>query len=318
MVHERRALPWARRQLLWIALAAALAPSAAWVEASTGSTASTLGDVELESSRGRILHRALRADPQQEYLLYVPHGAGRGAPILVTVHGISRNVEEHAKLFAPYAEQHDVVLVAPSFTSERNEGYQRLTNEGVGKRADRALEAIVAEVAASTGADGRKFRLFGFSGGAQFAHRYTLAHPERVISAAIGAAGWYTFPDPRTPYPYGLGPSADRSDLRFDPERFLRVPIVVFVGKEDTAGGESLRRNPQLNRQQGTTRLARARRWVAEMNRAARSRGLPPPASCQEVAGIEHSFGQFMKEGGLGERVFAALFATPSSLGASR
>ncbi len=317
MVHERLALPWARRQLLWIALAAALAPSTACVEASPGSSASTVADVEHGLPHGRILHRTLSKDSRQEYLLYVPHRAGRGAPILVTVHGISRNVEEHAKLFAPYAEEHGVVLVAPFFTSQRNEGYQRLTKSGVGQRADRALEAIVDEVAASTGAEGRRFRLFGFSGGAQFAHRYTLAHPDRVLSAAIGAAGWYTFPDPRTPYPYGLGPSADRSDLRFDPSRFLRVPITVFVGKEDTAGGESLRRNPRLDRQQGRTRLERARRWVAEMNRAARSRGLPPLASCQEVAGIEHSFGQFMKEGELGERVFAALFATPASLGAT-
>jgi hypothetical protein len=34
------------------------------------------------------------------------------------------------------------------------------------------------------------------------------------------------------------------------------------------------------------------------------------------VAGIEHSFRQFMKEGGLGERVFAALFES-SSVGAT-
>ncbi|MEO5616601.1 MAG: hypothetical protein ABIS67_02440, partial [Candidatus Eisenbacteria bacterium] len=265
--------------------------------------------------RGRVLHRVLRTDPSQQYLLYVPTHAGREAPILVTVHGVSRNHEEHARLFSPHAEEHDVVLVAPLFTPERNEGYQRLGKGRTGRRADLTLDAIVDEVAKSTGADGRRFRLFGFSGGAQFAHRYVLAHPERVISAAIGAAGWYTFPDDRTPYPYGLGPSTDRSGLRLDPARFLRVPIAVFVGEEDTGGGENLRRNPQVDRQ-GTTRLERARRWVAAMNGAARSRGLPPLTSCHEVAGIEHSFRQFMTEGGLGERVFAALFESSNSVGA--
>lgn len=316
MAAERPALHWARRQLPWLALAIALASNTACVNASPHSTVGAVA-VERDLPRGRILHRALRADSNQLYLVYVPARAGPGAPIMVTVHGISRNVDEHAALFAPYAEEHGVVLIAPSFTTARNAGYQRLSEESVGLRADRALDAIVNEVAAATGADGRKFRLFGFSGGAQFAHRYTLAHPERVISAAIGAAGWYTFPDVRTPYPYGLGPSAERSDLHFDPARFLRVPITVFVGKDDIAGGESLRRNPKVDRQQGTTRVERARRWVAEMNRAARSRGFPARASCQEVAGIEHSFRQFMKEGDLGERVFAALFGSRSTIGAT-
>jgi poly(3-hydroxybutyrate) depolymerase len=314
MVVERAPCRWLRRQFFWIALAAAIAPGTACVDASPRSSSAAV--VERDLPRGRILHRVLPTDARQQYLLYVPTRIARGAPILVTVHGISRNVEEHASLFAPYAEEHGVVLVAPFFTGHRNVGYQRLSQGRFGQRADLALNAIVHEVAAATGADGRRFRLFGFSGGAQFAHRYVLAHPERVISAAIGAAGWYTFPDERTPYPYGLGRSAERSDLRLDPARFLHVPIAVFVGEEDTAGGESLRRNTLVDRQQGTTRLERARRWVDAMNQAARSRGLPSPASCQEVPGIEHSFRQFMQQGGLGDRVFAALFGS-SAVGAN-
>jgi len=306
---------WSRHQLLWIALAASLVPGASCVNASQRSTSAAV--VEHDLARGTILHRRLRMDPSQEYLLYVPTRVVRGASILVTVHGISRNVEEHAQLFAPFAEEHGVVLVAPFFTSERNAGYQRLSEEGAAQRADLALNAIVDEVAASTGADGSRFRLFGFSGGAQFAHRYTLAHPERIISAALGSAGWYTFPDDRTPYPYGLGASPERSKLRFDPGRFLRVPIAVFVGDEDTTSGENFRREPLLDAQQGTTRRERARRWVEAMNQAARQRGLAPPASYQEVTGIEHSFHQFMIEGDLGERVFAALFRSSSPSGAN-
>lgn len=308
---ERPALRWAKRQLLWIALAAALVPAAACLDAPP--RASVTVAVSGDLVRGQVLHRSLRADPTQKYLLYVPRHARPGAPILVTVHGISRNVDEHAGLFAPYAEEHGVVLVAPYFTEERNEGYQRLDAGRSGRRADQTLDAIVSEVAAATGAEGRKFRLFGFSGGAQFTHRYVLAHPERVVRAALGAAGWYTFPDPRTPYPYGLGASRERSGLHFDPARFLRVPVAVFVGGDDTERGENLRQNPQVDRQQGVTRRERARRWVNAMNQAARSRGLPPPASYHEVAGIEHSFRQFMKEGDLGERVFATLFASSTT-----
>ncbi len=258
----------------------------------------------------QVVRRTLRSDASQEYLLYVPSTGGRGAPVFVAVHGISRNVEEHARLFAPYAETFGVVLVAPRFTREGNAGYQRLGLEGLGRRADLALDAILADVEASTGADVEKLYLFGFSGGAQFVHRYTLAHPDRVARAVVGAAGWYTFPDSVTPYPYGLGPSTELPGLRFQPDEFLRVPIAVFVGVEDTAG-ESLRRNPDVDRQQGATRRERALNWVAAMRRAADARGLEPRVTCELVPGIGHSFRQFMQEGGLGDKVFAALFGSP-------
>jgi len=304
---------WSRR--LCIAAAAALVPGAACVDASPPSTREAT--VEHVLAHSTILRWALRTDPSQEYLVYVSSRAARGAPILVTVHGVSRNVEEHAALFAPYAEEHGVVLIAPFFTPERNEGYQRLSEEGAAQRADLALDAIVNEVAAATGADGSRFRLFGFSGGAQFAHRYALAHPQRVIRAAIGAAGWYTFPDVRTPYPYGLGASPERGKLRFDPARFLRVPIAVFVGEGDTTGGENFRRDEIVDAQQGITRRERGQRWVEAMNQAAKKRGLAPPASYQEVAGIEHSFRQFMTEGDLGKRVFDSLFGSTRPAGAN-
>jgi hypothetical protein len=103
-----------------------------------------------------------------------------------------------------------------------------------------------------------------------------------------------------------------------DPARFLRVPVSVFVGTEDTAGGENLRRNDRVDRQQGTTRLERARRWVAAMNRAALERGLEPRVTLEEVPGIGHSFRQFMEQGGLGERVFASLFDVPTETGTRR
>jgi len=305
---------WMRRRLLWVALVAALGSLTTCSQGPPRSDAA-LATIQRFAARGQILLRSLGQDPSQQYLLYVPPRAVPGAHIFVTVHGISRNLEEHATLFAPFAEEHGVVLVAPFFTRDRNDGYQRLEKGKAGQRADLILNAIIDEVSNTLGADGRKFYLFGFSGGAQFAHRYAMAHPDRVFGVVVGAAGWYTFPDPKTPYPYGLGASSERSNLRFDPGRFLHVPFTVLVGGDDVQGGESLRRNEFVDVQQGTTRLERARRWVDAMNRAAKSRGLPPPATYYSVPGIEHSFGQFMRKGGLGERVFDTLFQ-PASAGA--
>jgi len=257
--------------------------------------------------RQQVLRRALRSDTSQQYLLYLPAHIAAGEPVFVTVHGISRNVDEHATMFAPFAEARGVVLIAPSFTEADNEDYQRVGRGESGKRSDQALNDILDEVHALTGVDTHRYTLFGFSGGAQFAHRYLMAHPRRIERAALGAPGWYLFPDPRKPYPYGLGPSADSPGVHFDPEHFLRVPVTVFVGADDV-GDVNLRVNPEVNRQQGLTRVQRAKRWTAAMRHAAELQGLKPRVRCEVVPGIGHSFADFMQKGQLGERVFGFLY----------
>jgi len=308
---QRRA--WGPFLLLGAVLGVASGPYAGALEAPAPTHVARRADPGPPLPGTQVLRRALRADSSQEYLVYVPGKGGHGAPLFVTVHGISRNVEEHATLFAPYAEEYGVVLVAPCFTRDRHTGYQWLGREGRGLRADLALDAILEEVGASTGAAAESFYLFGFSGGAQFAHRYALAHPDRIAGAVVAAAGWYTFPDSGTPYPYGLGRSAELPSVRFELEHFLRVPITVFVGDADS-GSESLRRNRLVDRQQGATRRERAQRWTAAMRRAAVARGLEPLVTCERVPGIGHSFKQFMQAGGLGDKVFQALFGSSRSV----
>ena len=254
----------------------------------------------------KVVHCVRQDGSAQSYYLYVPSAGGAGAPLFMVVHGISRNAQAQAYAFPELCEKFGVVMAVPVFGVDARD-YQRLGRSGRGPRADAALDAVVEEVAMKTGCRASSFHLFGFSGGAQFAHRYTMAHPERVASAAVAAAGWYTFPDSATPYPYGLGPGDEPSSVRFDPEKFLRVPIVVFVGAADT-GSRNVRRNPAVDRQQGVTRLERAQRWAAAMKRAAESRGLEPLVTCELVPGVGHSFRQFMQEGNAGDRVFAALF----------
>ncbi len=258
----------------------------------------------------RVLRRELRADPLQSYFLYVPTRGGHGAPVFVSVHGISRNARRHARLFAPYCEKYGVVLVAPQFSAEQHPDYQRLGRQGRGDRADLALDAILAEVAAATGAAASQIHLFGYSGGAQFAQRYTLAHPHRVRGAVLASAGWYTFPDAKRRFPYGLRPTRGLSGVRFDPEEFLSVPVTVLVGSgQGTERG--VRRHARLDAQQGTTRVERARNWVAAMQEAARSYRVEPRVRLEEGVERGRTFRLAMTEGGLGDRVFAALFGPP-------
>jgi poly(3-hydroxybutyrate) depolymerase len=269
----------------------------------------TPGNVDrMPSSRKkRVVRRVLTSDPGQEYFVYVPRSGGKKAPLFVAVHGISRNAPEHADWFSRHAEDYGVVLVAPLFSKERNSDYQRLGRTGRGTRADEALHAIVEEAVLLTGASGAQIHLFGYSGGAQFAHRYAMAYPHRIARAVVVSAGWYTFPDRKERYPYGIRHSDRIPRLRFDPEEFLRVPVAVMVGERDDAR-DGVRQTARVDRQQGSTRIERARRWVEAMQAAAAAYQLKSHVTFEAIPGGTHSFKQLMQDCQLGERVFRALF----------
>lgn len=263
---------------------------------------------------GKVQIRHLWGDSSLRYFLYVPRKLRQTAFQYVSVHGISRNAGEHARLFAPLADQYGVVLVAPLLSRRDYGDYQRLGRTGSGRRADQALQRICREVESLTGAAGSKIRLFGFSGGGQFAHRYTMAFPEYVERVVIGAAGWYTYPDDTRKFPYGTAPTPRLTDLDFDMKRFLQVPACVLVGQWDIRNGPGLNQAARIRNQQGTTRLERGRRWIEAMNRAAMMHGTGTPYEFSILPGVDHDFTCAMNSGKLGQRVFSYLFgADPSS-----
>jgi len=265
-----------------------------------------------------VLRRARHDDPTHEYFAYVPTAAEAGAPLFVGVHGISRNAEELAQRFSGQCEEYNVVLVAPYFSQGHSTDYQRLGRTGKGPRADAALHSILEEMAWLTGAEAARIHLFGFSGGAQFAHRYTMAYPHRVAAAVVAAAGWYTLPDPLKRFPYGIRATRDLPGVRFDPEEFLRVPITVMVGEQDVSTSD-LRSTRQVARQ-GDDRVERARNWVTSMQAVARTCRIEPRTSLEVIPGGNHSFTALMDSGQLGDRVFAALFGVsgPEAAGDGR
>lgn len=266
----------------------------------------------------KVVHCVRQDGSAQSYYVYVPSAGGEGAPLFVVVHGISRNAQVQANAFPELCEKFGVVMAVPVFGVDARD-YQRLGRSGRGPRSDAALDAVVEEVAMRTGCKASSFYLFGFSGGAQFAHRYTLAHPHRVTRLVVAGSGWYTFPNPRARFPYGIRRSPELPGVRFDPEEFLRVPITVMIGERDVET-KSLRKTPRVNRQQGRTRVERAQRWVEAMREAAQSRGLEPQVTLEMIPDGQHDFAHLMKSGNLGERTFARLFDAPGAVthGSSR
>lgn len=252
---------------------------------------------------GRTSFRTLIGAPDAEYFTYAPPAASPASPVVVLVHGITRNAAEHVFRFAAAADSANAILVAPLFTKASYGQYQQVVDGARGVRADLALFDILAEVAAQTGADTARVNLFGFSGGAQFAHRFTMLHPERVAALAVAAAGWYSFPDPDLPYPLGIG-SHPIPGGRFAAERFLAVPRQVLIGDRDIVRDEALRTGRKLDRLQGRNRLERARAWSAAMDEAAAAKGIATRTTLSLLAGGSHSFTQAAERLGLPELVF--------------
>ena len=224
----------------------------------------------------------------------------RDAPPIVAVHGISRQARQQAELLADRAGRLGRLVIAPHFDEVRWHRYQQVVRGG---RSDLALLALMAELRLAGVWRTSTFDLAGYSGGAQFAHRFAMLYPNLVRRLTTCSAGWYTHPD-ETGFPYGLG-GADRRDTGWDwrmragLDRFLALPIRIAVGSEDCVSDPNTRRGAVIDAQQGTDRLERAQRWASALARAAVARNLRADVAVTVLPGCGHDFAECVVRGGL-------------------
>ena len=255
----------------------------------------------------KVEFHALPGAPPSEYYCYAPASAGRGAPLLILVHGITRHAAETIFRFREEADRLGIVLLAPYFSATAYRRYQ-LVIDDEGRRADLALFDMIEATALQTGCQKDKVHLFGYSGGAQFVHRFTMIHPGQVASMSVASAGWYTMPDPGEPYPYGIG-SHPLQSHSFDAAAFLRIERHILVGSRDRQRDHHLRTSKKLDRLQGRDRVERACRWNAMMNAASQQwNSNPPDSSFELLQGVGHSFTSSARRRSLPQRVVARLF----------
>ncbi len=242
-------------------------------------------------------------EPSLPCALFMPDASRPPRRLLVSVHGISRNAEEHLQEALPLAAACGVALLVPRFSAFDFPDYQRLGRRGHGPRADLALLRALDEVADLFAWELPRIDLFGYSGGAQFAHRFALVHPRRIRRLGLGAAGWYSWPDRGLRYPLGVG-RTPALDAPLCLKRLLRKRIRVYVGAQDRRRDPALNTREAIDRLQGLNRLQRARNWVAAMRAAAESAGLKPRIRLRVLPDASHDFGDMVHRGGLLNRLF--------------
>jgi len=157
--------------------------------------------------------------------------------LVVVVHDSTRNYLQCAEAYAAFAQRHHQVVLAPLFPRDVSgdghvDGYKFL-HEGK-LRYDELLHAMIDDAARRTGCDGSRFFLQGYSGGAQFVHRYLLLHPERLHAVSLGAPGAVTLPDERADWWAGVGNVKSLFGKPFDATSLCQVPIQLVISDADT------------------------------------------------------------------------------------
>jgi len=249
-------------------------------------------------------------DGKLGYRAFAPRTPG-DRPMLVVVHGDSRRSGQQFRSFLPAAMKHQFALVAPHFDEARFTGYQRLAGASSPFSALDAWHELLDGLAAGEGLDTSRVDLFGFAGGAQFAHRAALVSPHRVHRLVVASAGWYTWLDPAQSFPYGLAstaPGAPEPDVR----EFLALPVLVLAGEHDVHRDNKLRTSQRIDRRQGTNRLVRALAWTDHLEESARNHDLPALVRFDLLEECRQSFRDTVASAGLIERVVDFLRPTPS------
>lgn len=248
--------------------------------------------------RARVHYLYLPGAPDRAYYVFCPRHLAPAAEPLVLVHGISRNAAELISRFADTADRIGIPLIAPLFTQDAYGQYQQVIDRKRGVRTDAALDDILDDAAQRFGINTRRVALFGFSGGAQFAHRYALLHAPRVRACVPVSAGWYTLPDATLEWPLGLKnmPGGGLHPAARD------IPFHLIFGQRESASDDALRHDETLDQLQGADRRARAKTW----HRALQKAGWSPNGSLTVLPRTRHNFACAHRRG-LTETVFRLL-----------
>ncbi|WP_420599603.1 alpha/beta hydrolase [Neptuniibacter sp.] len=233
----------------------------------------------------RVAIPAARALP---VWIYMPVNINQPDRLIVAVHGISREYKSQLAAYKKLADKMGCGLLVPEFSRTTFPRYQQLAKDSSSQRADTELNTFLVALKVQLQQPFLKVHLCGYSGGAQFAHRYAMLYPQNVASLVLCSAGWYTCPDPAIEFPYGIAKwPAWLGKLRL--EEMMKIPTLVMVGELDLKREKSLRKSKALDAQQGRTRVERAENWVEAINHQ-KQQSAYARVQYKQLLGVGHDF----------------------------
>lgn len=244
----------------------------------------------------------------------------RGGPLLVSFHGLSRDMERYLGAAKPVAERHGMLLVMPLFDRARFP-YWRYQGLGITgqKRSvtsgpipveptetwtSTLISGLIDELRRAEGKPGLAYYVIGHSAGGQIANRMAAfgAHAARQFVVANPSSFVAPTRDARFPYGFGALPRAMSSDDAL--RRYLARPMTILAGTDDVSDDNLDTRSAAMA--QGATRYERARNVFNMARSLAHARGWAFSWRLVEVRGVGHDV-QAMYGG---NEIDIALFAT--------
>lgn len=187
------------------------------------------------SARGRLPFQACPSEPRCSYCLYVPEQPARA--VCAYVHGTERDAASYREALIPFAEACGCIILTPLFPAgiiepDDVDNYKNIRFHDI--RFDHLLLAMVDEVVQQYGLTERRFLLGGFSGGAQFAHRFYYLHPQRLLALSAAAPGRVTLPDEQLNWWLGVRDLPEQFGQPLQLDALRRVPVQLVIGADDT------------------------------------------------------------------------------------
>jgi len=237
------------------------------------------------------------ADRPIRVFYHRPKGFRKNGGIHFVMHGVKRNGKTYREKWIKFSETKKFLLLVPEFSKEHYPGSQSY-NLGFmttpsGKPRDKsqwsftAIERIFDHVVAENELGTKKYSIYGHSAGGQFVHRLVLFLPEARYKLAIAAnPGWYTMPDQKTPFPYGLG-NTEINEVQL--KKCFKKKFVLLLGAEDTDSNDKyLRKTPEANAQ-GPHRYARGKEFFRQSRSLAKEMQVKTLWKMQAVRKVGHS-----------------------------
>lgn len=209
---------------------------------------------------------------------FIPESATDQTPIMFLIHGNGRNGQSLLSSLKAAAESSNIILIAPELSTQHYNfnafGLCNIFKDGenatglneYGDWSFNLLDPIFYDFNSLIESNQSEYDLFGFSAGAQFAHRMILldssSHVRNFVSAS---AGWYTLPDTTINFPYGLKKiNSSQSKRQEQLLRSFSKKHFIIIGSEDNDPNSNDLRHTLEADYQGLNRYDRAHYFLAK------------------------------------------------------
>jgi hypothetical protein len=238
--------------------------------------------------------------PDVELLYLLPKTLDKDTTILFIIHGGSRGAERYLKYWIADSRDKNVILVAPHFTKDNYPYYSTLgmaTHSGklINDRTNwlrNSISSFHTFFRSRYNLNANKYRMFGFSGGSQFVHRYLMYGVDSNIEkAAIGSAGWYTFLD-YNPFPYGI------KNMPLEPGRvewLMSKEVLFLLGDQDNDPKHSSLNKSKGALKQGAHRYERGYNYFRGLTNLGNHFQIPFRWRYKVINGVDHDTKEMSK-----------------------